>query len=75
MIFLMHNAIHANTAVLGDFAGTFIFPAKKFLVPAAHASVITWTRLTAAFGKIFLVVLDHRLKLNFYSQAGIIFFL
>lgn len=75
MIFLVYNTIHADTAALRNFAGTFVFAAKKFLTATAHAGVIARTWFTAAFCKIFLVVLHHKFKINFYSQAGIIFFL
>jgi len=76
MIFLVDNAIHANTTAHRHFAGTFIFTAKKFLMAAAHASVIARARCAAALGKIFLIVLHHIFKkINYYSQAGIIFFL
>ena len=69
----MYNAIHANAAAHWHLAGTFIFTTKKFLVAAAHAHIIARARFTAALYKIFLVVLNHVFKINYYSQAGIIF--
>lgn len=64
MIFLMDNTIHADTAVLRSFAGTFVLAAEKFLVSTAHTSVVARARLASTFCKILLIVFYHNSKVN-----------
>lgn len=64
MIFLVDNTIHADTAALRSFAGTFVLAAKKFLIAPAHTGVVARARLASTFCKILLIVFYHNFEVN-----------